>query len=53
MRLDQGNRRQKSITLQSIFVKIVGLDITGCHQRHAATEKRIKQSTQDHGIGDV
>ncbi len=53
MRLDEGNRGQKPLSLQSIPVQILRRNVRGGDERHAMAEQPLEQAGQDHGIGDV
>jgi hypothetical protein len=52
-RLDEGNRRQEVLPLQTVRIESVGRVIRSHHEHHPAREECFEQATEDHRIGDV
>src|SRR5690554_2504166 len=53
MTVQQGNCRQEALTLQSVFVKPVWVNVRGRNQHDASIEQMLKKPTEDHGISNI
>jgi hypothetical protein len=51
--IEQGNRGQDAVTVQTAGIKPVRHEIGGSDKTHTVIEQRHQQAVQDHGIGDV
>src|SRR5437879_41353 len=51
--LDQLDRREEALALQTVLVEPVGVIVAGHAEHHAALHHRLQVAAQDHGVGDV
>jgi hypothetical protein len=51
--LEERDRRQEVLTLQSVRIKIIGPVVRGRDEHNPMTEQRAEQPSEDHGVGDV
>ena len=52
-RIEQGNGRQDSVTMQAIRVQTIGREVGGGHKAHAIGKQRLQQAIENHGVCDV
>ena len=53
MRLELFNERQEKLPVQTILIKIIRNPVRGGHHSHTGREKLLKQTSNDHRIGNV
>ena len=51
--INKGDGRQEAHALQTIFIQTIRDNIGRCHQDHAALKQALKQTRQDHCIGNI
>ena len=51
--LNKADKRQEKLTVEAVFVEVVGHPVGGGHNHGASGKKLFEETADDHGVGDV